>query len=153
MKTSSHLLRPIDPATADQLRTAGGPVHIADEHPGYPCRQCLRDAAVGERVILVSHDPFPAESTSPYRSASPIFLHERPCAPPVDLVTPPAQLTCRQLSVRAFDRDHQMTDAAVVDGVDLDTTLRRFFDDADTDVVHIHNASRGCWATAVTRDP
>jgi hypothetical protein len=44
-----------------------------------------------------------------------------------------------------------MLDAAVIDGTALDDQLRRFFDDDATEQVHVHNATRGCWATSVTR--
>jgi hypothetical protein len=147
--TTEYVLDPIDPSAANQLRANGGVRYIADSVPGYPCRQCLQDADIGEALILVSHDPFTTDS--PYRSASPIFLHETPCTPPANLHELPNQLTVRQLSVRAFDGDTLIRDAAVIDGIDLDTQLRRFFDDSDTSFVEIHNASRGCWATTVRR--
>lgn len=146
---TNYRLNPIDPATADGLRAAGGDRYIADAKPGYPCRQCLRDAEAGEPLILVSHDPYTTDS--PYRSRSPIFLHERHCGVPEDLTTLPEQLSLRQLSVRAFDRDEMMIDAAVIDGTDLDAHLRRFFEEPATNQVHIHNATRGCWATSVSR--
>ena len=57
----------IDSNTADRLRRDGGPTYVADEKPGYPCRQCLRDAEIGQELVLVSHDPF--DHDSPYRSA------------------------------------------------------------------------------------
>ena len=79
MSTAPFTLVAIDPQVADTLRAAGGPVYVADSKPGYPCRQCLRDAEIGEELILVSYDPF--EQASPYRSASPIFLHCAPCTP------------------------------------------------------------------------
>jgi hypothetical protein len=147
--TTEYVLDPIDPTAANKLRANGGIRYVADSVPGYPCRQCLRDADIGEALILVSHDPFTTDS--PYRSASPIFLHEAPCAPPANLHELPDQLTVRQLSVRAFDGNTLIRDAAVIDGIDLDTQLRRFFDDSDTSFVEIHNASRGCWATTVQR--
>ncbi|ONH26605.1 DUF1203 domain-containing protein [Pseudofrankia asymbiotica] len=149
---TAYRLRPIDPRDADRLRAGNpnAPVYAVDAHPGYPCRQCLRDADVGEEVILVSHDPFTADS--PYRSASPIFLHRAPCEPPPDLRTLPVQLVGRELSARAFDADAMMIDAAVVAGTDLAGTLDRFFDVDACDHVHVHNASRGCWATRVDRD-
>lgn len=147
--SSNYRLDPIDPITADHLRAAGGQRFVADTMPGYPCRQCLRDAEVGEVLILVSHDPFSVDS--PYRASSPIFLHELPCDPPTDRTDLPEQLTGRQLSVRAFDREAMMIDAAVIDGHDLDEQLRRFFDDEATSDIHVHNATRGCWATSVTR--
>ncbi len=140
---------PIAATKADELRQAGGDLYVADAVPGYPCRQCLQDAEVGEELILVSHDPF--ESDSPYRSSSPIFLHATACTPPDSGEGLPLQLTRRQLSVRSFDADEMMIDAAVIDGQDLDATIRTFFDDRSADVVHVHNATRGCWATAVAR--
>ena len=146
---TNYRLAPIDADAAAELRAAGGVRYVADAQPGYPCRQCLRDAEIGEALLLVSHDPFVVDS--PYRSTSPIFLHERTCTPPSEAGGLPIQLTGRQLSVRAFDGGAMMLDAAVIDGMELDDQLRRFFDDDATEEVHVHNATRGCWATSVTR--
>ncbi len=150
--SSSHCfrLRPLTDADATALRRAGGPACVAATNPGYPCRQCLRDAEVGDELILVSHDPF--EVDSPYRSASPIFIHRYDCATDRDRSALPEQLTCRQLSVRAFDSGAFMTDAAVVDGRNLGSTLESFFADPVVSTVHVHNASRGCWAVTVERE-
>lgn len=151
MHTPMYRLRPIAPAAADLLRSRGAPIHVADEYPGYPCRQCLEDAAVGDELILVSHDPF--EHESPYRSASPVFLHREPCHAPPDDAALPAQLTRRQLSVRVFDRDESMIDAAIIAGEDLGRTLEDFLADDRADRIHVHNAARGCWAVTVVRSP
>lgn len=147
--TSSYVLTPIAPAVADELRSQGGVPYIADVQPGFPCRQCLRDADVGDELILVSYDPFTTDS--PYRSASPIFLHSAPCESPGATDALPPQLTSRQLSVRAFDEDEMMIDAAVIDGSALADTIERFLVDPATDRVHVHNATRGCWAVRVDR--
>ena len=98
MNHSTFVVDGLDPIAADALRAQGGITYVTDEKPGYPCRQCLRDAEIGEEVILVSHDPFTA--SSPYRSASPIFIHREPCTPHhgTDL---PEQLARGQRSVRA----------------------------------------------------
>ncbi len=137
--------RPID----CRAEWADSPIYQADEKPGYPCRQCLQDAEIGDELLLVSYDPFNVET--PYRSASPIFLHRERCEPPSDLTVLPAQLTIRQLSVRAFDENALMIDAAVIWGDDLATTLERFFGAEGCDHVHVHNATRGCWAVRVDR--
>ncbi len=147
--SNAYRLVPIDPVVADELRARGGRRYVADAMPGYPCRQCLRDAEIGESLVLVAYDPFMTDS--PYRSSSPIFLHEQACPPYDDGATIPDQLTVRQLSVRAFDDEAMMIDAAVIDGTELDAVLRRFFDDDATTDVHVHNATRGCWATTVER--
>lgn len=149
MNDLAYRLDPIHPAAANELRELGGPVYVADEHPGYPCRQCLRDAQVGEELILVSHDPF--RTTSPYRCASPIFLHRHPCGDPEPSAPLPRQLTGRQLSVRAFDEAAMMLDAAVIDGGELQEVIGRFFANPLIDRLHVHNAVRGCWATTVRR--
>ncbi|MCU1395448.1 MAG: hypothetical protein JWM34_3876 [Ilumatobacteraceae bacterium] len=149
METLTYVLDPIDADTADALRARGGVAYTADSFPGYPCRQCLRDADIGDELLLVSHDPFTLDS--PYRSASPIFLHRDACTPDDSTGELPEQLTRRQLSVRSFDDEAMMIDAAVIDGTDLDATICRFFDDPASARIHVHNASRGCWAVTVER--
>jgi hypothetical protein len=144
-------LLPLDPVEADLLRAAwsGSRVYVADETPGFPCRQCLREAEIGEELLLVSYDPFTVDS--PYRSTSPVFLHREPCSAPTDLHVLPEQLTVRQLSVRAFDAEALMIDAAIVPGAELAETLAIMFRDDTCDHVHVHNATRGCWAVRVDR--
>ncbi|MEO5898704.1 MAG: DUF1203 domain-containing protein [Ilumatobacteraceae bacterium] len=147
--TSTWAIVAIDPTIADDLRAAGGPVYVADSYPGYPCRQCLRDAAVGDELVLVSYDPFAA--TSPYRCASPVFLHRTRCTPYESVPALPEQLTSRTLSVRAFDRSAMMLDAALIDGDELGVTIGRLLTDPLVDHLHLHNASRGCFAARVDR--
>ncbi len=149
MSTAEFVVIAIDPSIADELRRRGGPVYVADEYPGYPCRQCLCDAKIGEELILVSHDPFATESS--YRSASPIFLHRVPCVAHRSSAELPTQLTGRQLSVRAFDEHEMMVDAAVIAGSDLLVTIERFLSDPASRQLHVHNATRGCWAARVER--
>jgi hypothetical protein len=146
--TTDYQLVALDPAAADVLRARGGIVYIADEKPGFPCRQCLRDAEIGEAMILVSHDPF--EGTSPYRCASPIFLHRETCVRE-SADTLPEQLTGRRLSVRAFDADEMMVDAALIEGHDLAATIVDLLANADVQRLHIHNEPRGCYAASVHR--
>jgi hypothetical protein len=151
--TPAHFtLVAIDPQVADRLRAAGGEIYVADAKPSYPCRQCLRDAEIGEELILVSFDPFEqSESSSPYRSASPIFLHREPCTPYSPEPALPEQLTCRTLSVRAFDADEMMLDAAIIEGTSLADTLDRLLANEGVHHLHVHNASRGCFAARVQR--
>ena len=44
-----------------------------------------------------------------------------------------------------------MIDAAVIEGYDLGDTIDRFFGDDESRQIHVHNASRGCWAVTVER--
>jgi hypothetical protein len=148
MTNSTFIPAGIDPVTADELRGAGGITYIVDSKPGYPCRQCLGDAEIGEEVLLVSYDPFTA--SSPYRCASPIFIHSTPCTPHTSPDLPP-QLTRNQKSVRAFDGAAMMLDAALIDGKDLSATIERLFANPEVEVLHVHNEPRGCWAARFER--
>ena len=143
------ILTPIDAASAARLRAQGGPVSVADAHPGYPCRQCLQDAEPGERLVLVAYDPF--SGTSPYRAPSPVFLHVDECRPPEPGAPLPEQLTRRRLSVRAFDRHEIMTAARLIDGIDLAEVALELLDDPGVQRLDVHNAARGCWAVSIHR--
>lgn len=129
---------------AARLRADATVVRVADESPGYPCRQCLRDAEVGEELVLVSYDPFDADS--PYRSASPIFLHRHDCGDRVDTSAVPDQLERRRLSVRTFDDAAMMIDGRVVDGAELADTLDELLALPGAVRAHVHNAGPGCFA-------
>ena len=59
--------------------------------------------------------------------------------------------THRELSVRSFDKDEMMIDAAVIEGHELAGTCQAFFEHEDSDKIHVHNATRGCWAVTVGR--
>jgi Protein of unknown function (DUF1203) len=146
--TTTFVVAGIDPIEADRLRALGGMAYVADSSPGYPCRQCLRDAEVGDELLLVSHDPFVA--SSPYRCSSPIFIHSEPCTRD-DSSGLPAQLTNRKLSVRAFDSAAMMLDAALIDGSDLSATIETLLGNDDVEHLHVHNEPRGCWAARVDR--
>ena len=146
--TSSVLLEPIDPSEANRLRVGATVFDVADSSPGYPCRQCLNDAEVGEVLALVSYDPFTLES--PYHSASPIYLHKDDCGE-ADVSAIQGQQLRRQLSVRAFDANEIMLTGEVIEGVDLEGTAARLLASNEVAFIHVHNASRGCWALRIER--
>ena len=148
MNNATFVVSGIDSSDADRLRARGGITYVADEKPGFPCRQCLRDAEVGDELLLVSFEPFTA--SSPSRSASPIFIHSTSCTPD-DSAELPTQLTSRKLSIRAFDTDAMMLDAALIEGVDLRKTIEELLDNPSVDVLHVHNEPRGCWAARIER--
>ncbi|MFL6099036.1 MAG: DUF1203 domain-containing protein [Actinomycetales bacterium] len=123
---------------------------VADAPHAYPCRRCLRDAEVGDDLVLFPYDPFLGDS--PYRQPGPIFVHERECTPdPADLASAPEQLRRRQLSLRGFDLSHQLVATVVVEGVETDAAVAALLDDPAVDYVHVHNAAPGCFAVRVER--
>jgi hypothetical protein len=144
--TTSLRLIPIDVNEANGLREKATVFHVADSFPGYPCRQCLKDAQVGEVLALVSYDPFLENSV--YRSASPIYIHKADCGE-ADVSTIQSQQLTRTLSVRAFDADEMMQEGEVIEGVDLEEVAKRLLALDGVEFIHVHNASRGCWALRI----
>lgn len=120
---------------------------VVDEPDAYPCRRCLTDALPGERVRLLSYDPFTGDS--PYRHPGPIFVHDSECERDDDAV--PAQLTRRQLSLRSFDAQHLMRSGEVVEGTLLLERATQLLVDPDIAYIHVHNAGPGCFAARVDR--
>jgi len=133
----------------DALARLGAKRCVADTVPGYPCRVSLRDAEVGEELILlpiVYHNV-----NSPYRASGPVFV----CAgaeqarPGVSEV--PNSVRQRLLSVRAYDALGFLVDAEVIDGQQLETLVEKFFADNQMAYLHLHNARPGCYSCRVDR--
>ena len=124
------------------------PVHV-DEHPGYICRHCLEDPAVGESVYRFSYSPF--GSAAPYRTVGPVFVHTTACRRYSSTDQLPKSLRHRLLSFRAYRFDDFMVTADVAPGTDADGVLERFFQDPLVAYVDIHNARPGCFDCRVHR--
>ncbi|UNI24877.1 hypothetical protein JDV02_010596 [Purpureocillium takamizusanense] len=127
----------------------------ADEENAFPCRRCLKDAAIGDQMLLTPYDPFLGDS--PYRQPGPIFVHLDPAA--CKVYEPddangnrlPEQLRKRLLSVRAFGADHCLVDADVVPGEQLAGVAERMMGDGAVEYIHVHNARPGCFAARIER--
>jgi len=133
----------------EALAARGAKRYVADRTPGFPCRVSLEDATPGERVILVPfcHQP----EASPYRASGPIFVRESASTTSVPAGAVPPLLRLRQLSIRAYNADHFMVDANVVDGRELEAGLAKVFEKDEVAYVHIHFAKPGCYACRVDR--
>ena len=119
--------------------------------PGAPCRHCLREAELGEEVLLGSYNlPGPRGI---YWTPSPIFVHAHDCERyhrvdhVAEIVRP------RLVSVRAYDADDLcLYDLGhVADGGDIDAALARAVGDERTSFVNIHTAKPGCLLCRVER--
>lgn len=122
-------------------------VHYSDG--GFPCRVSLEDVAEGTRVFLMNFEHQAGES--PYRSRHAIFVADgaKESHPTADTV--PDVIASRLLSVRAFNKAHEIVDAEVIEGREVDDLIRTFFDNSQVDYIHLHFARRGCFAAKVTR--
>ena len=63
----------------------------------------------------------------------------------------PDAMRVRQMSLRAFDADHMMIEADLVDGREIEQMIERFFADPLVAYIHAHYAKRGCYAARIDR--
>ena len=120
-----------------------------DHKPGFPDRVALRDAEVGESAILVNHAHL--TRPGPYRASHAIYVIEGETRSFDGIDVIPDVLRSRMLSLRAFDDDEQMVGAALVDGREVESALRRMLADPAVSFIHVHYATRGCYACRVDR--
>ncbi|MDQ6926390.1 MAG: DUF1203 domain-containing protein [Candidatus Eremiobacteraeota bacterium] len=125
----------------DELATYHAKRCVADASPGYPDRIELRDANVGESVILVNHAHLPG--AGPYQSAHAVFVLEHATSTFDAVDSVPDVLRPRMLSLRAFDRDDMMVDADLVEGRDVEAMVSRLLAQPNVEYVHAHFAKRG----------
>jgi hypothetical protein len=120
-------------------RTADGP---------YPCRVSLRDANIGDELILTNYEHHAVDS--PYRMRFAIFVRKGDeTFDKVDEV--PEQLRKRTLAVRAFDKNGMMVAFELVEGPKLEGTIEKLLARPQADYLHLHFAAPGCYAARVER--
>lgn len=120
-----------------------------DACPGFPDRVEMKDAAVGDTVLLLNHVSQPANS--PYRASHAIFVREGAQIAYSGRDEVPEVMRRRILSLRAFDRDGIMLDADLVDGSQAESLIARLFEDPKVSYLHAHYAKRGCYCARVDR--
>ncbi len=133
----------------DELSALGARRVVADEAVGFPCRVSLRDADVGDELLLL---PFEHLSTpSPYRASGPVFVRKGARRAVLEAGEIPPYVTRRWMSARAYDSNDMMIAADVCDGADVRGVIERFIADPAVAFVHLHNAKRGCFSCRVER--
>ena len=133
----------------EELAAHGAVRMFANGQPTFPCRIQLDDAAAGEPLLLVNHVSH--DGNNPYRASHAIFVSETALeAASYEDEIPPA-LNRRILSLRAFDRDGMMVDAALAQPGEADPVVRRMLDSPAVDHVDAHTAIRGCFMARAER--
>ena len=120
-----------------------------DATPGFPCRVTLKDAEPGETMLLVNHVSHDIDN--PYRASHAIFVGETARRAAVFHDETPPVFDRRILSLRAFDREGMMRDAALAQPGEADAVIRRLLEDGEVDHIDAHNAARGCFAARIER--
>lgn len=123
---------------------------MVDTNPGFPDRIEVRDVPLGASVLLLNHVHQPADTA--YRASHAIFIREF-AQTRCDLVdSVPDALRVRTLSLRAFSKDHDMVDADLVEGADIEVLIARMLADLRVSYLHAHYAKPGCYAARIERD-
>jgi len=136
---------------SDADLAANGAIRFtADSDSRFPDRVELRDARPEETLLLVNHVHQPANN--PYRASHAIFVLEGAEAAYDRTDEIPEALRIRPLSLRAFDGDDLMVDAALIDGKESETAIDRLFANPAIAYIHAHYATRGCYAARIDRD-
>ena len=129
---------------------AEGMSRITVDNPNFPCRISLRDADMGDEVILLNHVSH--DGANPYRASHAIFVSRsaQEAAEYVDAI-PPA-LDRRILSLRAFDADGMMVEATLAQPGEADPAIRKLVANPAATHIDAHNAIRGCFAARIERN-
>ena len=115
---------------------------------GFPERIEMRDAQVGETLLLVNFEHQSADT--PYRSSHAVYVREGATEPwSGDHL--PEVMRKRLLSLRGFSADGSMVDADVVEGREAEGLIERLFSDPEVAYIHAHYARPGCYAARIDR--
>ena len=152
--TSSFRVVALDPSLASSVRAArrdasGGPVVRRVDADPHQCRACLTLTKPGEAVLLFSHRPF--GSHQPYAEQGPVFIHERPCAPPADDRVYPPEFPHRHAVLRAYTERDEIADAEVVGSRDVEDVIGSLLARPDVAYVHARNDAYGCFMFRIER--
>jgi uncharacterized protein DUF1203 len=154
MKTTNFRIVPLGSEVAYAARRAadeGAADHravTADSPRGYPCRHCLRWALPGERMILFPFVAIPPGR--PYSESGPIFVHAEVCERYAATDEFPAAFREGRV-IRAYNSDHDIIAAEVVNGDGPEAVIERFLQKPETAFVHVRSASHGCYTMEIER--
>jgi hypothetical protein len=133
----------------DQLAARGVKRYVVDKSPGFPDRIEMREAELGQTVLLLNHTCQPAET--PYRATHAIFVREGASQTYDRIGEIPPVMRVRLLSLRAYDRAGMMLDADVVEGEAAEPVIERLLANPAVSYLHAHNAKRGCYSGRIDR--
>jgi len=141
--------QPLVGLSDEELRAKGVVRVVADSKPGFPDQIELRDAEPGEKLLLLNYLHQPADG--PFRASHAIFVleHSRKRFDSVDEV--PSVLRSRMISLRGFDTDGMLTQAELCAGADIEQAIERLLSREGVEYLHLHYATRGCFACRVDR--
>ena len=141
-------------ARSQGIDDLGQPVEHMIASGGEPCRDTLRRAQAGEKLILASYCPF--QHAGPFREYGPIFIRAHatgklplPARLPLDGAQP---YLAGHFVLRAYSPQERIVDALLSTPRQAAGHLQRLFADKDTAFVLARFAAYGCYAVRLERD-
>ena len=131
------------------LASFGMKRYIVESNPGFPDRIEMKDAELGQSVLLLNHVCQPAKT--PYRASHAIFIREWATQAYDVIDQVPESMRIRLLSLRAFNDDGMMLDADVADGMVMEPVVTRMFANPEVSYIHVHHAKQGCYSGRIDR--
>jgi hypothetical protein len=121
---------------------------------GEPCRDVLRRARAGERLILGSFTPF--TKPGPYKEYGPIFILAAESGEDVRRDALPStgsqhDYLREQFVIRAYSAAEEIIDASLVKANEILATIERFLRSRDTAFLHVRFPTYGCFACRIDR--
>ena len=153
-------LQPIPEAFLVRVRNAGRDdqdqaVQRVVAKGGEPCRDVLRRAHPGEKLVLASFSPF--EQRGPYKEFGPVFVLAEASTEEVHRDTlpladgTPTRYFRDQFVLRAYDHEGAIGGAELVTTQTALTVLEGFLANPDVAFVDARFPTYGCFACRITR--
>lgn len=136
-------------ALSDADLIARGARRVVADDDSFPYRVSLRDASVGETLILLNH--VSNDVGSAYRASHAILVREEceEVQPLVDAIPP--VFTARTLSFRGFDASGDLIASRVSAPDEHDRAIRDLLSNPAIDHIDAHNAGHGCFSARIER--
>lgn len=150
----------IEPLRADflqRVRTTGiddlgQSVEYLEAAGGEPCRDVLRSAKTGEKLILASYSPF--TKSGPYREYGPVFILASPDLASLASQTIPTEGEFAYLrntvALRAYSADERIVSARLSPVDEIEKNVEDLLQSAPIKAVHIRFGAYGCFACKLT---
>lgn len=157
--SSSIAIAPIPAAFLNRVRLEGlddlgQPVKRVEAQGGEPCRDVLRRARPGEKLILASFTPF--TKPGPYHEYGPVFVlaedgDEQVLRDNAPAAGSPNDYLREQFVVRAYSEEEEIVDAALIEAGDFDATIERLFRSDNVAFLHVRYPAYGCFSCRIDR--
>lgn len=151
-------ISPIRAAFLDKARNQGfddqnQAVEVLTAEGGEPCRDVLRAAKKGEKLILASYCPF--DKAGPYKEFGPVFILAHHSDESVDLTQLPLAQKQGYLGdnfvIKVYCDDQRITLAKLTTPECVIADLECFFGNSKTCFVVLRYAAYGCYSLRIER--